>query len=275
MLSPFIFPSISSLPPGYDCTISVPISRLEAKIARDGKLRCLMRIFHAGKVIHAEQHMITVKDRKAVGQIPPFVWRDHGEAWNGDAGFLELSFRSDDGEPMFRNTNVIGFYAIYAKERKKSFFSDNAFRYGSPPIINQIAAFRKYVDAYPVVRLDRKRDLGETVTLINPYEKPVRANIFTHDGRVLRGRNVAPNSALNVRLVELLRDDEDEWIGHIQLTATNRLVTFHVKHSLKDPTIISDHEHLDPFRSDETHYPFTQIMRLRWGSFMKDRGWAS
>lgn len=272
MSSPFIFPSISSLPPGYNCNISLPVSRLEAKIIRDGTVRCLLRVFQNGEVVHSEEHRIIMCGRKAMDQLPSFRWQDHGKEWNGEAGFLEISFRADDGLPIFRDTRVIGFYAIYTKPGKKSFFSDNAFRYGSPPIINQIAAFGKYVDTYPVIHLDRKRDLGETLTLINPYEKPVRANVFTHDGRELRGRKVNPNSVLNIRLADLLKDGEDEWIGHIQLTATNRLVTFHIKHSMADPGVISDHEHLDPFRSDETHYPLTQIMRLRWGSFLKNRG---
>ena len=83
------------------------------------------------------------------------------------------------------------------------------------------------------------------------------------------------NSVLNIRLEELLRPNEESWIGHLQLTATNRLVTFHIKHSMADATIISDHEHLDPFRGDRTHYPLTQLIRLRYGEFLKRHGWAS
>ncbi len=35
---------------------------------------------------------------------------------------------------------------------------------------------------------------------------------------------------------------EEMWAGQIQITATNRVITFNVKHSFKDPTNISDHE---------------------------------
>jgi hypothetical protein len=273
--TPFIFPSITSLPPGYDCTISIPTARLLNKVARDGIVRCLLRVFHDGITVHTEEHIIEIRHGQTQAGLPTFRWPDHSGQWNGGAGFLEIGFRADDGKPMFRDTRVVGFYAIYSKANKKSFFSDNAFRYGSPPIINQIAAFGRYIDAYPVIHVDRKRDLGETLTLINPYEKPVLATVITHDGREIRRRRVNPNSALNIRLIELLRDDENDWMGQIQLTATNRLVTFHIKHSLADPEIISDHEHLDPFRSDKTHYPLTQMIRLRLGDFLHDRGWLS
>jgi hypothetical protein len=274
MSSSFIFPAISSLPPGYDCTISIPTARLAAKVVRDGKIRCTMRIFHDGEVAQSQESVLSVENGKPTSDVPKFFWPDHNAEWKGGAGFLEIGFRADDGKPMFSDQRVIGFYAIYSKPGKKSFFSDNAFRYGAPPTINQIAAFGKYVDAYPVIHLDRRRDLGETVTLINPYEKPVRAKIVTHDGRELRTR-VAPNSVTNLRLLELLRDDEEEWSGHLQLTATNRLVTFHIKHSLADPTVISDHEHMDPFRGDQTHFPLTQMLRLRWGLLMKKHGFIS
>ena len=272
MASPFMFPTITSLPAGYDCVIAVPIERLAQKCIRDGRIHGAIRVFYRGEVIKTVEHAFEVCNRKPVGNFPQFHWADHGDEWEGNAGFLELSFRSDDGVSIFRDTSVINFYSIYTKSGKKSFFSDNAYRYGSPPTINQIAAFGKYVDAYPVIHLDRKRDLGETVTLINPYKKAVRAKVITNDGRELRGK-VEPCSVLNIRLAELLKNNEDEWLGHLQLTATNRLVTFHVKHSMADPRLISDHEHMDPFRGEPTHFPLTRMIRLRWGSYLQKLGY--
>ncbi|MBM3527060.1 MAG: hypothetical protein FJX62_03120 [Alphaproteobacteria bacterium] len=274
MLSAFIFPSISSLPPGYDCRISIPTARIVNRVAGDADIHCTIKVYCNGQVLHTEEHDIKIAGGKAVKELPQFVWPDHGEEWNGAAGFAEVSFRSGDGKAVFTDTGVISFYAIYSKPGKKSFFSDNAFRYGSPPTIDQIAAFGKYVDAYPVIHLDRKRDLGETLTLINPYKKAIRAKIVTHDDRELRAK-IDPESVTNVRLAGLLNDGENEWIGHLQLIATNRLVTFHIKHSLAQPEIISDHEHLDPFRADPTHFPLTQFLRLKAGELMKRYGWIN
>src|SRR4051812_22043600 len=106
MASPFIFPAISSLPPGYDCTIAIPTVRLAEKTTRDGKIRCTMRVFHDGKVEYSEEHVLEVRNGKAVSELPQFHWSDHGREWHGGAGFLELSFRADDGEAMFNNTRV-------------------------------------------------------------------------------------------------------------------------------------------------------------------------
>ncbi|MBM3584960.1 MAG: hypothetical protein FJX36_11220 [Alphaproteobacteria bacterium] len=259
------------MPPGYDCAVSIPPARLAQKAIRDGRAVCQQRVFHAGRLVHEAQHHIEIRGGTAVG-LPVFRWPDHDAEWNGNAGFLELSFHAEDGRAMFRDTRVVGFYAIYSKPGKKSFFSDNAFRYGAPPTINQIAAFGRYVDAYPVMHLDRARDLGETLTLINPYAKAVLASVATQDGRQISRRRVAPMSVLNLSLAELLKPGEERWLGHLQLTATNRLVTFHIKHSMADPRVISDHEHLDAFRGDKTHYPLTQLIRLRVGEFLRNRG---
>tara|TARA_Y100001934_G_C12115989_1_gene660818 strand:- start:593 stop:886 length:294 start_codon:yes stop_codon:yes gene_type:complete len=83
------------------------------------------------------------------------------------------------------------------------------------------------------------------------------------DGRQLPRIRVQPESALNVHLSDLLQEDEESWSGHIQVTANNRLVTFSLKHSMKDIAVISDHEHLDPYRSDPTHEPVTLAFR-KW-----------
>jgi len=273
MATPFIFPSITSLPAGYDCAISIPTARILSKTRQDGVIECRMRVFCEGEVRYEHEFHIERRNGRFDLDRVDFNWPNQSEQWGKSAGFLEIGFRSADDLPLFRNFRVIPFYAIYSMPGKKSFFSDSAFRYGSPPIINQIARFGRYVDTYPVVHLNRERDLGETLALINPYEKAILSTIETQDGRKIKRRRVEPNSVLNVRLSELLEPDEAEWRGQIQLHATNRLVTFHIKHSFRDPTIISDHEHLDPFRSDETHYPITQLARLRFGEFLKARGW--
>jgi hypothetical protein len=184
-----------------------------------------------------------------------------------------LSIQSIDGSPVFAGKNVIGFYAIYTKPGKKSFLADNGYKYGSPPLISQIAMFGRYVDGYPVVRLDRDRDIGQTITLINPYKKSVVARIIAHDGRAVPRIKVPPLSVRNVPLIQMLRDEERSWVGQIQLTASNRLGTFVIMHSLRNPWVVSDHEHLDTFRSDPTHLPAFQLFRQRVGKYLDLRGW--
>ena len=131
-----------------------------------------------------------------------------------------------------------------------------------------VARFGKFVDGHPLIHIDGNRDLGETIILINPYQRPLVAEILGHDGRKMKKTRIDSHSARPIHLVDLLEDNEDEWIGQIQVTANNRVVAFNVKHSLADPTVISDHEHLDPFRAGPTGIPVTQVARQKVGGML-------
>ena len=60
------------------------------------------------------------------------------------------------------------------------------------------------------------------------------------------------------------------WKGHIQIYATNRLITFNYKHKLNDNSIISDFEHLDPYRLENTTYSLSELARIKFGKFYKE-----
>jgi hypothetical protein len=265
MAESFLFPTITSLPAGYDCTISLAPAVLAARlVSGTGMVDIHFAVFHEGRQEVDE----TVSVEYVQGQLQgpamkPFVWRDRSPDWAG--GYLEIAITARGGARIFDAKRPVSYYAIYSKPGKKSFFSDSAYKFGAPPVIEQIARYGRYVDNYPMVHLDRARDLGETITFINPYRKALLASIKTSDGRILERQRVNPMSVRNIRLVVLLRPDETEWIGQIQITATNRVVTYNLKHSLIDPQLISDHEHLDPFRGEPTHLPLTRLIRRRVG----------
>jgi hypothetical protein len=267
----YLLPTITSLPIGYDCTIPIPADTLARRTTvAAGVIRVSHRVYREGEIVDEGEREIVLKGGGVEGKPPePLVWRDRGAAWDAYSGFAEVGFRAADEREIFASKAALPFYAVYSAPGKKSFFSDNAYKYGSPPVISQIAAFGRFVDGYPVVHLDRDRDLGETITLINPYMRPVLAQLVSQDRRTLGKIKVPPLSARNLRLIELLAPGERSWFGQIQLTASNRLVTYDVKHSLRDPTLISDHEHLDPFRADPTHLPLFQALRQRVGKYIQ------
>lgn len=263
MAESFLFPTITSLPAGYDCTICPSMAALARRLMPGtGVIDIAISVFHDGAQVVAETTLLEYTGR-GLQPMKPFVWRDRAPDWKG--GYLEVAITARGNAKIFDDKRPISYYAIYSKPGKKSFYSDSAYKFGAPPVIEQIARYGRYVDNYPVVHLDRNRDLGETITLINPYRKALLATIRSCDGRTIERQKVGPMSVRNVRLIDLLRPDESEWFGQIQITATNRVVSYDVKHSLADPTVISDHEHLDPFRGEPTHLPLTKLIRRKVG----------
>lgn len=268
----YMIPSISSLPPGYDCIIPAPIDKVANNlIDGSGRVTQNIAIYAEGeRVAHFEEKHVFEKGQRIGEPSPPFVWKN--ELPEGVSGYLENSFRADDEAPLFATNSVLSFYSVYNRGGKKSFFSDNAYLYAAPPVIAQIAEYGQFVDGYPVVRIDRERDYGESIIFINPYHKPLKAGIVTADGGSIPGIRVPPLSTRMISLEALLGDGEQRWAGQIQITATNRVITFAVKHSMRDPGIISDHEHLDPYRGEPTHFPATRWFRQRVGKWLMRRG---
>ena len=274
MSSSYLIPIIAWLPYGYDCSVVMPpeaVSRLLPE--RSGVIVRTWTAFSDGKVVAGGEDEITLSGGRAaeIG-TRNVVWRGSETAnWPVDGGYLEVAVRTADGEPRFRSNRPPSFYNVYSAPGRKTFFACHRRKFGSPQVIGQIAAFGRYVDAYPVIHIDRKRDLADSLVLINPYAKPILARILTDDGRSFPRLRVKPMTARMIDLATLISPDGPRWLGQIQLTANNRLLTHIVKHSLVDPTRIGTFEHLDPFRADPTHVPLFRWIRLQVGAVLRSR----
>ncbi len=270
MAHSFVYPTVALLPCGYEVTIVPPIAQIAGRIGKtEATVRMLITRYRDGEAKPLREALFDFKNGKLVGGEPsPLVLGDPLDDGGTSPAFLEVQTASADDRPIFKSKAVFGLYTIYGKPGKKPFFSDNAYKYGSPNVIGQMARFRVYVDTYAVIHIDRQRGLGESLMLINPYMKPIVCSIKTQDGRSLKRRKIEPQSAAAIDLSEILREGEDRWAGHIQLTANNRLITFTVKHRFGDQTDITDIEHMDPFRDDPTHMPLAQKLRQQAGDWI-------
>ena len=266
----YLIPSITSLPVGYQCRITVPRTTVCSRLHHaSGRVRRVISVFHQGEARHSVEEEVEFVDGEPLDDgLAPFTWSHVEGSARDEPAFIEASYYTADDRPGFASNAPINPYATLSAPGKKSFFTDNAQKFSSPPIIAQIAEFGQYVETYPVIRLDRARDYGESIIMINPYKKAIVAKITSHDRRVIPRIRVAPANARRVDLTGLLRDGEERWRGRIQITANNRLILFNVKHSMADPTTISDHEHLDPFRADPTHMPLTLRLRKDAGALV-------
>lgn len=274
MLTNYIVPRVYLLPAGYDFRLTPPYPAY-ANVLKggSGRLVCTVRVFQEGVGKHEYSQMVEYTSGQIVGREPePVHWKDMGSEWSETPGFLEFDVQTEDGAADILDYIGPVSYGTYSAPGLKSVLTDGPMKYASPPVIGQIAEYGQFVDGQAIVRLDRNRDLAESIALINPYQRPILVSVLGHDGRKLPRLRVPALSCRYARLVELLGPDEQEWVGHVQLTATNRILTFDLKHSLKDPSLLSHFEHLDPFRAEPTHVPLFQLMRYKFGWFLERRG---
>lgn len=268
MASSFLIPIITWLPPGYDCTVVMPSAAIAGSVRSEGgTAERYWKAMVGGRVVEESSDLIEFRDGKVVaGPEHYVVWRGSARKdWPDAGGLLEFGIRAADNSPLFTARRLPSFYNLYSGPGRKSFLLCHAWKFGSPQVISQIARFGQYVDAYPVIHIDRARDLGDSLVLVNPYRKAILARILTQDRTNLPRIRIDPMSVAAINLADFIAPAGSEWLGQIQITANNRLVTYIVKHSLTDPAAISTVEHLDPFRADPTHFPWFRSLRLWWG----------
>jgi len=261
---PYIYTTIVTLPLGYNTKVIIPVKALKERISKDYhdfEVEVKFTGFREGKIFHDELKIIN----KASQGFLEFEIEDQ-DKFSQFPGYAELSFIEKNKKSIFTDRQAMSFYTTYYHKNKKSFLSDNAYKFGSPATINQMASIKKYIDAYPTVTIDKRKDLDESLVFINPYKRKIKSYIISSDGRKIENIIISPFSAKEILLSKLLKENESCWQGHVQLTASNRLITFNFKHSYSNKKIISDYEHLDPFRGDPTYIPLTKFLRQKIGS---------
>ena len=180
--------------------------------------------------------------------------------------YVDLEITSSDRNLIFSSNKGLGFYSIFTNKTKKTFLSDNAFKHGAASIIYQISVLKRYVDTFSAIHINKSKNFGETLFLINPFKKKIVSKIISNENKRIN-LIIPPESVRELNLNNFMTDNF-EWKGHIQIYATNRLVTFISKHAYDNSEMISDFEHLDPYRTENTTLSLAQMARVKLGNLL-------
>ncbi len=252
------FTRVGVLHHGYNFRIDLPLEYLKQGIRADclpasvqynfvvfaqGKrLSCQNKVINFGKNFEADVAVLTF-------DVPDIIESpDH-------PGFYELAISSADTRAIFNSKVQRTSYGFYWKPGKKSFVAEVSDKFSDNRVIMQIEKFKTFIQTYCGVVLDRDKDYGESVSVINPYNKAGLMRIYAHDRGLIKKVRVGRKSAVNVRLADILLDKQDRWMGTIQLSGVNRFPFWTLKHNLSDPSTIIDHEHLDWFQPRRVEIP--------------------
>ncbi len=268
-MSRYKVPTITLIPDGHDCRLFLPIDELAGHLVGGcGRVQFYWTLYASGEAVETDRQILNFNNGVCVDRFDPVLqWNAESSGEFAQPRFLEMGFLALDEETSFTDHFPMSIYAMIAAGGRKSIFSDSAMKYSLPAVIAQVDAFGSFLDGYPIVRLDRNRDFGESFALINPYQKRIIGRLMASNGRKITRIRVEPLQATLVSLDEFLGCDNN-WCGQVQLSATNRLIAFNVKHKLSDPSKINHIEHTDAFRGEPTHIPIFQIMRRRVGAIL-------
>jgi hypothetical protein len=267
----YLPPKICWLPGGYGCAVTVPMGPLGATLREGrGQIALTWRAWRSGNCLMERVDRLHYERGRLINPDPgPLLWHPQTDG-DLDGGYLEFAAETVDHTPDFTGSEVPTQYAAYFAPGRKNFFTCVQYKFGEPRVIAQIATFGRYVDGYPVVRLNRRKGLGESIAFVNPYKMPILTEVRTSDGRTLPRVRIPALSAKRISLDGILRPDENAWCGSIQITGTNRVIAYTLKHEFADPSNLTKAEHMDPFRADPTHMPAFRALRLHIGNRIRD-----
>ncbi len=260
----YLIPVIFSLPPGHRILISVPPDLLRRRLKTEhADVTVIARAFIDGETVWSETNTVSLSRGEKGGQSVEFSFDNDRERFNGAPGFMEIEFLSAGDEAIFSKKAPPELYGLYSRPGCQGFRADGSYKFGVPSVIASVTKYKTFVESFQAIDIDLMRDRFESVTLLNPYSRPLVVTLSTVDGRQLPRVKVPAKSVIWVSLEGFLRDDETSLKTRLQLMSTNRVVSYHVRHSGGTEPIITDHEHLDIYRADPTHSPITLYWRDR------------
>jgi len=265
----YLLPLIIAFPKGYDVCVLVPLYQISDRLISEDQEEVLItcNLINDGKVLIKKEKTTnlsknTIKNKNINFMFNEIIDIDH-------PSYLEFEVISKKKKLIFKDNYGLSFYSIFSSKNKKTFFSDNAFKTGAPNVIFQISKIKKFVDTYSAIDIDIDKSLGETMFFINPYKKKVLCKIIDEEKNFIE-LIIPPESCREQKMDHFARiKNVKKWKGHIQIFATNRLITFNYKHDLNDNKSISDFEHLDPYRLEDTTVSLSELARIKVGNFIK------
>jgi len=264
----YLIPLIFPLPSDYEFSLTIPPDLILRRLLNGrGAVSFKISYVYDSEVIHSETFDVEYSGSK--NRQVKFKWNENGNYLKH--GYAELVIASATEDTKFLYKGPPGVYGIYKAPDKPSFLSDGSYKFSSPEIINMIAKIGKFVDGYPAIAIDRIRDHFESLIFINPYSKPLLVSCMTNDGRRFKKKRIEAKSTIALELVSLLSPNEDQFFGRLQISANNRLLTYHMRHDNCTPRRITDLEHLDPYRADPTHISSSIYLRDRLARYLKTR----
>ena len=263
MKAKYLFPIISLGPPyGYSMDFNFALDKVIRHLKQE-KCEVLLSRHHffKGKKIRSTENKIKFDGVK---------WENYGRAeyecssifnkenlWNKsqDIEYIEthLEMLTDNYFYNIHNFQHI-YYTIFSGKRK-TFLSDNSYKYGAPRTIDQIEAFGKWTEGYPDCNFSKLNDIDESIIVINPFSNNAKVKIsLLGDKKCSTIFNINAYSGNKIKISDIVGSKIKKWSGQVFISGNYRLIIFFMKHSYKKPSYITSLEHSEHFRGEHTHY---------------------
>jgi hypothetical protein len=228
----------------------------------DGTLDVKISQYAEGETIAIEKRQIEIVRGKAISR------NLHYSTVGCTVGYIEVEIEC--AKAVFSRILYDAGYALYTRPGFGTVTVIPDVKFASPRIIQQFKAVSMFCMQHQACYVNRSRDIGNSMFVINPYAGPILARLTRPDGKKIAKR-ITSKSAAVVSLEPLLNDGE--WTT-VMITANNRFPVYDVRHPFSAPDTLNSIDHLDPFSGFPTHKPATipQFIRSRTRRILRETG---
>ncbi len=246
LLFPYLTPLLFPLFPVSEGTITIGLNVQKILDSRTkepftGELLVETNVFRDGK--HADGGKKAISVRGGQSDIDT----DWSQYRLGATGFVEIALSA--GEAIFRRIDLPVGYGIMRVPGYGTVTVIPDAKFARPIIIEQMQTVSRFCLTRSGCRWHNASGSGESIFLVNPYEKDIVATLFASASQKLRHK-VPSKHAVMISLQPLLTDGQ--W-SCVMLTGNNRIPAWDIRHAADNPAVINSVDHLDVFRGSPTH----------------------
>jgi hypothetical protein len=274
-LSSFLFTNVTNLPPTYSAEIRIFKTAIIANIGKknfDPEIIIHFKTFYNNTLVNEQKNEINLKDKS--NDVTTYKTECPKNTEREELAFIEIDVYTKNNELIFFNRGLSVAYVFFYRENSKSYLTELMLKYGHPNIISQYNFFNTFVYTSPNIFINKKKNLTDTIAVVNPYEKDILVKVTSSDGRKIIHKAKARTGS-KIFLDKMLKDGENEWAGCIHITGNNRIIANILKTSITDRNIIFDSEHLDYYMPIKNYTGIFRYIRLKISNFIFLKGFTN
>ncbi len=272
-LSSYLFTNVASIPPTYNVEVRIFKHSIIASIQNIKEVKSNIvvnfKTIYNNKIFFEEKYKLDLLNQE--NNLIVFKTKCPTVAKEDELSFIEIDVYSENNDLIFSNRGLVNGYTFFYKDSAKSYLTELVQKYGHPNIITQYQFFNTFVFTSPNVLIDKKKDISDTIGIINPYEKDIIIKITTNHGNEIK-QKIKARSGKKIFLDQIIETKDSKWEGCIHITGNNRVLANIFKTSIKNRYLIHDAEHLDYYFPDKNYIGSFKYLRSKIANFLFKKG---
>ncbi|MDA9654981.1 hypothetical protein N9T15_00825 [Pelagibacteraceae bacterium] len=243
---------------GYTYNQILPLERIQNLIlGKTAELEICRKVFLNNKLLFDEKCIIKFKNKKWFNKEgASFEWGPSKD--KNELSYIETQINLLSGNGL-KLSSVPGFYVNYTNPKLKNYLSCSNEKYGNPRVIMQMAHFGIWIDGYPAIHINLKKNTTYSIIIVNPYKIKSSFTLEISNLNIRKTLIVPAFTTKRFSLFNIIK--KESWTGQFYIYGKRRAVVYVMNHAFDDINKVSTIEHSDPFRAELTYQPRLQSLR--------------